>query len=101
MFDVSKMMKVLKHYLDKKRADRVNSPDYDEAKENYKGHVNFVLYISFGLNCFQKCILILNISYVLGLTWFIILELWADLIIKKDFREFDLANPTRKSDFAL
>lgn len=74
-------MKVLKNYLDKKRADRVNSQDYDEAKENFKDHVTIVLYLSFGLHCFQKCILILNISYMLGLSWFIILELWADLYI--------------------
>jgi hypothetical protein len=94
-------MKILKHYLDKKRANRVNSIDYDEAKENLKGHVTIVLYISFGLNCFQKCILILNISYMLGLSWFIILELWEDLYIKKDFKEFDPANPTKKNEFAL
>jgi len=74
-------MKELKNYLDKKRADRVNSQDYDEAKENFKCHVAIVLYLSFFINCFQKCILILNISYMLGLSWFIILELWADLYI--------------------
>ena len=38
---------------------------------------------------------------MLGLSWFVILELWADLYSEKDFREFDPANPTKKSDFAL
>lgn len=100
LFDVGYMMKTLKHYLDKKRAESVNSLGHDEGIVNFQDHVTVVLIISFGLHCFEKCLLILNLSYVLGLSWFIILELVEDLYLRKNFKDFDPADPTKKSDFA-
>ena len=58
-----------------------------------KNNVESLMFISYALKTFQLTIVILNISYILGMIWYIILEFVQDFVYDIDYR--DLEDPTK------
>jgi hypothetical protein len=79
----------MRHLVQKCKEDEYFANNRDESLNN----IVKILFISYGLKTIHLTLIILNISYVLGLIWIIICEAIEDFYLKVDFREENEAFP--------
>ena len=64
-----------------------NDPEFANCRDESLNNIEEVLFISYGLKTIYLTIVILNISYVLGMIWIIVCEFIEDFYLDTDFRD--------------
>lgn len=64
-----------------------NDPEFANCRDASLNNIEEVLFISYGLKTIYLTIVILNISYVLGMIWIIVCEFIEDFYLDTDFKD--------------
>jgi len=85
LFDIPKMMEFIKNAF-KKNLEYIVENDEELAnnREIDNNNIESILLASYGLKIFKLVVVIMNITYLIGLCWYIICELIADFYMDID-----------------
>jgi hypothetical protein len=87
VFNVQKLMKMIKSHLNLALEKRcLWDEDFANNRDKSNNNVESILFISYGLKTLQLTVVILNISYILGMLWIIMCQAVEDFVHDTDFR---------------
>jgi hypothetical protein len=103
VFNVAKLMKIIKDSFDGYLEKRcLEDPKFANDREGSNNNIETILFISYGLKTLQLTIVILNISYILGMIWIIMCQAVEDFYYDTNYRlEGTEENEALKDQFII
>jgi hypothetical protein len=96
------MMKMIKEHLNLALEKKcLEDEEFANNREESKNNVETILFISYGLKTLQLTVVILNISYVLGMLWIIMCQYIEDFVLDTDFRSTEADLEKHKDQFIV
>ena len=90
ILDVTKLMGNIKAVFNERLEKRIQEDDhFANNKIEQKNNVEKLLFISYALKTLQQTIIIANISYIMGMLWYILIELIQDFVYDVDYRDHE------------
>ena len=88
LFDVAKFMKIIKGSMMEQLTTSIEKdPEWASSKKTDFNMSEKLLYISYVLRLFELILIILNTSYICGLSWYIMCEMHEDLWLDVSYRD--------------